>query len=328
MKFQIPNQKEAPRKTAFTLIELLMVIAIIAVLAALLMPTLKTAKDRAKTTQCASNERQIGVGMNTYLGDHNGYVPWGDPQWVDASGGNGGWGAWGICSWVQTISPYLGYDQSRLSIRPLFQCPSNPWPYPNSPTYTRPSGNGQNWSYALNTSMFPVNWVGIGSAVAPPPSYTGWCKKIRIPEISSPARVFFIGEIPWTPDSRNPYNAELGGDWNHAPLNFFSFIANPAGVGIPFSPSLPYTACASWWHNKGMNCLFVDGHVERVPHSTLTNYAAVATAAGPCPSGVCAHYYVGDGSDGCYFWNDNHGYYGAYANQAPGGPFGRQWSGE
>ena len=96
------------RKTAFTLIELLVVITIIVVLAALLLPALKSAKDRAKTAKCASNERQIHAGMQSYLGDHNGFYPWGDPQWVMPDGSNGGWGAWGICSWVATISPYLG----------------------------------------------------------------------------------------------------------------------------------------------------------------------------------------------------------------------------
>jgi prepilin-type N-terminal cleavage/methylation domain-containing protein/prepilin-type processing-associated H-X9-DG protein len=62
-------------RAGFTLIELLVVMAIISILAALLLPALTRARIAARSVNCKSNLRQLGMAVDMFMMAHDDYYP-------------------------------------------------------------------------------------------------------------------------------------------------------------------------------------------------------------------------------------------------------------
>src|SRR5438094_675564 len=100
---------DSTTRAGFTLMELLVVIAIIAILAALLLGSVSFVQARARSAECGSHLRQIGLGVLNYVNDNNTFPTTADPPW-DVK-----------------IASYLGISGTTFAA-PILKCPSDPRP--------------------------------------------------------------------------------------------------------------------------------------------------------------------------------------------------------
>jgi prepilin-type N-terminal cleavage/methylation domain-containing protein len=108
----------AGRRSAFTLVELLVVITIIGILMGLLLPAVQAARESARQAQCQNNLKQIGIACAAHLAtaghyptDGWGYQWVGDPDCGMDNKQPGGW--------IYNLLPQL--DQKTLHDLPLDQ---------------------------------------------------------------------------------------------------------------------------------------------------------------------------------------------------------------
>lgn len=120
-----PGSHEPGARSAFTLIELLVVIAILAILAALVVPALSRAKESARSTQCLSQMRQIGLAVHLYADENQDEFPRSQHSAFRH----------GQLTWGRAIAPQLGFTTTTWTnlLRGIYQCPSDhrdtPWSY-------------------------------------------------------------------------------------------------------------------------------------------------------------------------------------------------------
>lgn len=68
---------------AFSLVELALAIAVVGILVALALPEYQNVVERARSTACISNLRQIGIAVGTYLADNDNTFPFVEPNPTD-----------------------------------------------------------------------------------------------------------------------------------------------------------------------------------------------------------------------------------------------------
>lgn len=105
------------KQRGFTLPELLVGVVLIAVILAFMLPVLSAGNERAKTTKCAGNLRQIGALLGTFIAD-KGYYP-GAFMEMSASGSV-------TYRWFQALRSYTDstFPRNSMEVPPVMRCPS------------------------------------------------------------------------------------------------------------------------------------------------------------------------------------------------------------
>lgn len=231
-------------RRGFTLIELLVVVAIIALLISILLPSLGKAREQAKMAACGSNLRQIGVAMEAYAVEYNGFHP--APDEIDnGSTSNPRIGK----SWDDALWPFLGgmdgrnfdqppYSDGRKAGLKILQCPADMGEKsgaqdPDFLSYTINLGQGASSSAMTRPQRSPrkyTNLIGKRSG-----SWTA--------ELPGPGGVVNVLENHW--GRRQSVAAYAYTQW--------------------YAETTP----SNWWTYHGAdfnslksNALFFDGHVE------------------------------------------------------------------
>ena len=210
---------------AFTLIELLVVIAIIAILAAMLLPALSAAKQRAWTTSCTSNLRQIGLGQRLFADENSESYPksgtdihWGASDMQPPAGS-------GLPGWMEQIYQYTSSTN-------VCNCPGN---VQLPPDMRGPFNyfNGARAAFIVAGGFAAVK----GTSILFPSAYVLSGDTCGIPSVTP-------GE--GTGGNFDPLDADKD--------DYTQNCVGGATNGTPFE---------LWQvHSRGQNILFADGHVR------------------------------------------------------------------
>lgn len=249
-----------PRASAFTLVELLVVIAIVALLAAILFPVFARVRENARRTSCASNLKQLAIGLIQYTQDYDEQFP--AAGMSDTANGPLALGY----GWAGDSYPYVKNAQ-------VFICPSDTSqlmaPINKAPWTTYPK-----ISYSINAAIFynlyyPTYPYPAGKL----PAFTSPSKTVMLLETASiTADVTNINENDSTAASgiQVPFNngATKVGQYDTGYLGGMSVTVknflttsyrNPQGR-----------------HLEGANYAFADGHVKWLKGASVSpGYAPI-----------------------------------------------------
>ena len=222
-------------RNAFTLVELLVVIGIITLLIAILLPVLRSARDQARRTMCASNMRQIYAAIVMYTNDNRQMLPY--PDDVNPRIAAVGMLDFGMMDFTTgTLLPYVARDVA--SRQAVFLCPSDGPDRVAGDFQGRPTHSPRNFSYCFSTEL-RVQALHAGSTPY---------QSVRWPQIRRPANkiLLFERELP-----QQSYT--------------FPFDTNSTAVGPPV-----FVLLTKRHIGLGNHC-FADGHVESLEPKVFDN---------------------------------------------------------
>ena len=239
-----PSTAEGDSGDAFTLIELMVVVAIIMLLAALLLPALKQARVKARTSACLNNQRQLAYGLTLWAEDHEGWAPgcnYDGRGWVQVIPCRAGVTLPMPINSVLILGKYLTYN--------VFICPEAQANQAACDAYaTVYLTGGQRWfaHYAAQTS-----YVGyFNDANDRPVSAYG----LELPPFSH-AKPLLAARMP-------PDRTVLTCD----SLNWGAATHHQGQV----STDAPTSTDVTVWHNNGVIATYVDGHAQWRPALNVT----------------------------------------------------------
>jgi prepilin-type N-terminal cleavage/methylation domain-containing protein/prepilin-type processing-associated H-X9-DG protein len=225
------------QRGGFTLIELLVVIAIIAILAAILFPVFAQAREKARSSSCLSNQKQIALAHSMYSQDYDEtYAPVVIAGLPDLPSGLPD------TRWEDSIKPYIKGG----NVGGILTCPS---------------ASSRAYAYSMNPALGGMSQATAGSPAetiltADAAQATGaHAPKAGDAKGMAQSGAFFSytvkgGEKLWVPAPKTNFTS---GDPNAT--------IDPTLADEDTSKAIGFMR---YRHNEGVNASFADGHTKYV----------------------------------------------------------------